>query len=250
MPMDVIDLRDFYGRPLGRVARSLIGQRIRTLWPEVKGLSVLGLGFATPYLGLFLGEAGRVIGLMPAQQGVLRWPSEGRSLTGLTDEKDLPLEDESMDRVLVVHGLEASEAMRAMLRQVWRVLAPGGRVIIVVPNRRGLWARREVTPFGQGQPFSRSQITQALRESMFSPADWETALFVPPFDWRPLMRSARAWERVGSLLWPRFSGVIIVEATKQIYAATPIRETKRIEAIRQRVRAIAPVSQGWPRKEG
>lgn len=250
MPMDVIDLRDFYGRPLGRVARSMIGQRIRTLWPDVKGLSVLGLGFATPYLGLFLGEAERVIGLMPAQQGVLRWPPEGRSLTGLTDEKDLPLEDESMDRVLVVHGLEASEAMRAMLRQVWRVLAPGGRVIIVVPNRRGLWARREVTPFGQGQPFSRSQITQALRESMFSPADWETALFVPPFDWRPLMRSARAWERVGSLLWPRFSGVIIVEATKQIYAATPIREVKRIEAIRQRVRAIAPVSQGWPRKEG
>ncbi len=136
--------------------------------------------------------------------------------------------------------------MRAMLRQVWRVLAPGGRILIVVPNRRGLWARREVTPFGQGQPFSRSQITQALRESMFSPADWENALFVPPFDWRPLLRSARAWERVGSLLWPRFSGVILVEATKQIYAATPIREPRRMEAMRQRVRAIAPVPRGWP----
>lgn len=248
MPMDVIDLRDFYGRPLGRVARLMIGRRIRSLWPDVKGLAVLGLGFATPYLGQFLGEAERVFGLMPAQQGVLRWPPEGRSLTGLADEKELPLDDESVDRVLVVHGLEASEAMRAMLRQVWRVLAPGGRILIVVPNRRGLWARREVTPFGQGQPFSRSQITQALRESMFSPADWENALFVPPFDWRPLLRSARAWERVGSLLWPRFSGVILVEATKQIYAATPIREPRRMEAMRQRVRAIAPVPRGWPRE--
>ncbi len=248
MPMDVIDLRDFYGRPLGRVARLMIGRRIRGLWPDVKGLAVLGLGFATPYLGQFLGEAERVFGLMPAQQGVLRWPPEGRSLTGLADEKELPLDDESVDRVLVVHGLEASEAMRAMLRQVWRVLAPGGRILIVVPNRRGLWARREVTPFGQGQPFSRSQITQALRESMFSPADWENALFVPPFDWRPLLRSARAWERVGSLLWPRFSGVILVEATKQIYAATPIREPRRMEAMRQRVRAIAPVPRGWPRE--
>jgi len=204
MPMDVIDLRDFYGRPLGRVARLMIGRRIRSLWPDVKGRSVLGLGFATPYLGQFLGEAERVLGLMPAQQGVLRWPPEGRSLTGLVDEKELPLDDESIDLVLVVHGLEASEAMRAMLRQIWRVLAPGGRILIVVPNRRGLWARRELTPFGQGQPFSRSQITQALRESMFSPSDWENALFVPPFDWRPLLRSARAWERVGSLLWPRF----------------------------------------------
>ncbi|HUD52340.1 class I SAM-dependent methyltransferase [Parvibaculum sp.] len=247
MPMDVIDLRDFYGRPLGRVARLMIGRRIRSLWPDVKGRSVLGLGFATPYLGQFLGEAERVLGLMPAQQGVLRWPPEGRSLTGLVDEKELPLDDESIDLVLVVHGLEASEAMRAMLRQIWRVLAPGGRILIVVPNRRGLWARRELTPFGQGQPFSRGQITQALRESMFSPSDWENALFVPPFDWRPLLRSARAWERVGSLLWPRFSGVILVEATKQIYAATPIREPRRMEAMRQRVRAIAPVPRGWPR---
>lgn len=248
MPMDVIDLRDFYGRPLGRVARLMIGRRIRSLWPDVKGRSVLGLGFATPYLGQFLGEAERVLGLMPAQQGVLRWPPEGRSLTGLVDEKELPLDDESIDLVLVVHGLEASEAMRAMLRQIWRVLAPGGRILIVVPNRRGLWARRELTPFGQGQPFSRSQITQALRESMFSPSDWENALFVPPFDWRPLLRSARAWERVGQLLWPRFSGVILVEATKQIYAATPIREPRRMEAMRQRVRAIAPVPRGWPRE--
>ena len=60
--MDVIDLRDFYGRPLGRVARGLIGRHIRVLWPNVKGLSVLGLGFATPYLGMFLGEAERVLG--------------------------------------------------------------------------------------------------------------------------------------------------------------------------------------------
>jgi len=237
--MDVIDLRDFYGRPLGRVARGLIGRHIRVLWPNVKGLSVLGLGFATPYLGMFLGEAERVLGLMPAQQGVLRWPAEGRCLTGLADEKELPLEDECIDRVLVVHGVEASESLRASLRQVWRVLTPGGKVLIVVPNRRGLWARREATPFGHGQPFSRSQITQALRENMFAPSDWEMALFVPPFEVRPLMRAANAWERLGGFLWPRFSGVILVEATKQIYAATPILEARRV--VRQRVRAIAPI---------
>jgi len=237
--MDVIDLRDFYGRPLGRVARGLIGRHIRVLWPNVKGLSVLGLGFATPYLGMFLGEAERVLGLMPAQQGVLRWPAEGRCLTGLADEKELPLDDECIDRVLVVHGVEASESLRASLRQVWRVLTPGGKVLIVVPNRRGLWARREVTPFGHGQPFSRSQITQALRENMFAPSDWEMALFVPPFEVRPLMRAANAWERLGGFLWPRFSGVILVEATKQIYAATPIPEARRV--VRQRVRAIAPI---------
>ncbi|ABS63198.1 Methyltransferase type 11 [Parvibaculum lavamentivorans DS-1] len=238
MNMDVIDLRDFYGRPLGRAAQYHISRRIRQIWPDVRGLNMLGLGFATPYLAPFLSEAQRVVGLMPARQGVLHWPPEGKSLTGLVDERELPLEDESMDRVLVVHGLEASESMRGMLRQIWRVLAPGGRVLIVVPNRRGLWARREATPFGHGQPFSRVQLTQLLRESMFSPSAWEVALFAPPFDWRPLLRSASAWERAGHILWPRFSGVIIVEATKQIYAATPLPVSRKVKA---RVRAIAPI---------
>jgi SAM-dependent methyltransferase len=238
MPMDVIDLRDFYGRPLGRVARRHISRRIEATWPDLRGLNVMGLGFATPYLGMFIGKAQRVVGLMPARQGVLHWPSVGKCLAGLVDEHELPLADESMDRVLVVHGLEASESMRVMLRQIWRVLAPGGRLLIVAPNRRGLWARREATPFGHGQPFSRSQLTQLLRESMFSPSAWEVALFAPPFDWRPLLRSASAWERVGHVLWPRFSGVILVEATKQIYAATPLPAAKNVA---QRVRALAPL---------
>lgn len=239
MNMDVIDLRDFYGRPLGRVARRFISQRVRRLWPNVTGLNVLGLGFATPYLGVFLNEATRVIGLMPARQGVMRWPSEGRCLTGLVDENELPLEDESMDRVLVVHGVEASESLRVMLRQIWRVLAPGGRVLIIVPNRSGLWSRREATPFGHGQPFSRRQIMQLLRESMFSPMGWDNALFVPPFDWRPVVRSANLWERVGYFLWPRFSGVILVEAVKQIYAATPA-------PVAQKVRRVQVIASGAP----
>jgi SAM-dependent methyltransferase len=242
MNMDVIDLRDFYGRPLGRVARRLIGARVRALWPNLTGQSVLGLGFATPYLGAYLKEATRVIGLMPARQGVTRWPSEGPSLTGLADENELPLEDESMDRVLVVHGIEASESLRIMLRQLWRVLAPNGRLLIIVPNRRGLWSRREATPFGHGQPFSRRQITQLLRESMFTPTGWDNALFVPPFDLRPLVRSANLWEQAGRFLWPRFSGVILVEATKQIYAATPV--TSQGNAKRVRVMASAPTGAG------
>lgn len=243
MHMDVIDLRDFYGRPLGRVAQHHIARRVEEIWPDVRGLNLLGLGFATPYLAPFLGTAQRVIGLMPARQGVMQWPADARCLTGLVDERELPLPDESMDRVLLVHGLEASESMRVLLRQIWRVLAPGGRVMIVVPNRRGLWARREATPFGHGQPFSRSQITQLLRESMFSPSCWEAALFVPPFDWRPLLRSAAAWERMGHMLWPRFSGVILVEATKQIYAATPLPATRKAAS---RVRAIAPLPAPTP----
>ncbi len=223
MHTDVIDLRDFYSRPLGRVSYRLINGQIHKLWPDVAGLNVLGLGYATPYLFPFIGKAERVLGFMPAAQGVLHWPSSGPSHTALVDECELPLDDETMERVLVVHGIEGSDNLRAMLRQIWRVLAPGGRLLIVVPNRQSLWARRETTPFGQGQPFSRGQITRLLRESMFSPCGWASTLYVPPVDWEPLLRSANVWERAGDLIWPRFAGVFLIEATKQIYAATPVK---------------------------
>lgn len=230
MHVDVVDLREFYARPLGGVVRRLIGARIRARWHDVTGLSVFGLGYASPYLAVFRGEAARVGALMPAAQGVIAWPAEGKRQTALVEENELPLPDSSVDRLLVVHSLETSETLRAMLREVWRVLSPQGRVLLVVPNRRGLWARFDATPFGQGQPYSRGQLAHMLRDALLTPLDWRHALYMPPFNWPILLRSAVAWERLGAILWPVFSGVLIVEATKQIYAAAVERERVRVRA--------------------
>ena len=48
MHLDVGDLQSFYDGQTGRIARRLITERLREVWPNVRGLSVLGLGFATP----------------------------------------------------------------------------------------------------------------------------------------------------------------------------------------------------------
>ncbi len=221
MHVDIFDLREFYARPLGAVVRRIVIRRLRARWGEVKGLDVFGLGYCAPYLEIFRGEAARVGALMPASQGVIAWPRNKPRLATLVLEDELPLTDASVDRMLVVHGVETTENTGALLREVWRVLAPGGRLILVVPNRTGLWARFDTTPFGNGRPYSRGQLTNLLREAMFAPLNWDQALHMPPFNWPVLLRSAIAWERVGAIFWPGFCGVNIVEATKQIYAATP-----------------------------
>jgi SAM-dependent methyltransferase len=164
---------------------------------------------------------------MPATQGVVNWPREGPNAVALVADDTLPLPDASVDRVLVVHALEATANERDQLREIWRVLVPGGRVILVVPNRQGIWARSEGTPFGYGRPFGRSQLTALLREAMFSPLGWTEALAVPPFRLRPMLRTGTNWERIGRVLWPAFAGVLIVEATKQLYQGIPARERKR-----------------------
>ena len=224
---DAIDSRDFYASALGAVARRMIHRRIRALWPDVNGMEVLGLGFATPYLGSFSGEASHTLAAMPAAQGVLHWPADGDGLTTLVNETDLPFPDVSMDRVLLVHALESTENVRPMMREVWRVLASGGRMIIVVPNRRGLWARFESTPFGRGLPYSSRQLSMLLRENMFTPYQTEKALFIPPTQSRMVLSSAPAIEEIGHRWFPAFAGVTIIEATKQIYAGHAQTKHKR-----------------------
>ncbi|MGE0725427.1 MAG: class I SAM-dependent methyltransferase [Alphaproteobacteria bacterium] len=235
MYSDVVDLRDFYRTPLGQVARRMIHRRIRQVWPDTTGMCVLGFGYATPFLAPFLDEANRVVACMPAGQGVLAWPPVGANRATVGDDGELPFPDLMFDRVLLVHALEASDQVRPLLRESWRVLAGGGRLMVVAPNRRGLWARRDMTPFGHGHPYSTGQLSRLLRDCMFTPTHATQALFVPPTRWRMLQRAAVAWERAGERWFTRFAGVVMIEAAKQIYAATPIqadaRRRRAVEAL-------------------
>jgi SAM-dependent methyltransferase len=227
MSIDVVDLRNFYSQRLGVVARRFVGRGIRSRWPDTAGQRVLGIGYATPYLGLFREEAERCLAFMPSYQGVVKWPTARPALSALVDENDLPLPDSGVDRVLLVHSLEMTQDAAALLREAWRVLASGGRLLAVVPNRRGLWARMDTTPFGNGRPYSRSQITHLLRETWFTPTGWGEALYVPPIARGWFLRSAVAWERTGATLSAPFAGVHIVEATKQVYRPIPARREMR-----------------------
>src|SRR5262249_19254533 len=129
--------------------------------------------------------------------------------------------------VVLVQGREVAQDSGALLREVWRVLAAGGRLLAVVPNRRGVWARTDATPFGHGRPYSRGQITSLLRETWFTPTGWGEALYVPPIAPTWVLRSAVAWERTGATMSAPFAGVHIVEATKQVYRAIPARRERQ-----------------------
>lgn len=234
MQLDVATLRDFYATPLGQIARRLLAHRIRAHWGTAAGETMASLGFGTPFVGAYRSEAKAFGAFMPAAQGALIWPPSGPILSSLADEGSLPLRDNSVDRLLVVHCLEVAEQVKPLLRELWRVLKPEGRLLVVVPNRRGLWAHVDTTPFGYGRPYSRSQIESLLTQSLFSPLSVSTALHVPPFDRSILVRSATAWERVGARLSPALGGVLIVEARKEMTA--PIKGTPaRAKALRDLV---------------
>jgi SAM-dependent methyltransferase len=217
MPVDSASLRRFYDSPRGQATRRYIARRLRAHLPNLRGKRLLGLGYATPYLRPFLGEAERVIAAEPVSGRATEWPHEARALSVTVEEQLLPFPDVFFDCAIVIHGLETAEGTRQFLREIWRVLTDDATLLIVAPNRVSFWAQLERTPFGSGRPFSRGQLQRLLEDNIFEIASWDSALFVPPFGMRA-PRLGRAWERAGQALWPRLSGVHIVEARKSFYA--------------------------------
>ncbi len=226
MRIDVTELRRFYTSPLGKVARRMLIRRLSALWPQARGLDMLGLGYAAPLLGPYVAEARSVIAAMPAAQGVECWPLDGLMRSVLCLEGETPFRDSQFDRVIVAHVLEETEALSAMLAEVRRITAPAGRVMVIVANRRGIWAQVESTPFGHGRSFSRTQLNVALRRADLEPVAWARAVYAPPWQLGPLLRAARSFERVGERVAPRFGGVLMVEAVKHV--VRPVRGTRAL----------------------
>jgi len=221
MTQEVHGLERFYATPAGAVTARLLRDRLRTVWPALPGQAVLGLGYASPYLRLWRAEAARCVCLVPDHLPRWRWPRSAASATAVGLEAALPFPDLLFDRVLLVHALEHAENARRVLREAWRVLRDDGRLLVVVPNRLGLWAQLERTPFGHGQPYSSRQLEALLRRQMFEVTRREAALFVPPFRSRLLLRGSSTCERLGGRLRLSPAGVAIMEARKDCFAGLP-----------------------------
>lgn len=226
MHMDIVDLRQFYSDNLGQMASQAVGTSLSAIWKPLSDERLIGLGFATPWLDRFAPDAERTIALMPAAQGANHWPSAQPNATALVFEEDLPLPDSSVDRILLVHALEHFENADEAMGELWRVLTPNGRLVIVVPNRRGVWSRLDHSPFGAGRPYSTGQLARLLRANMFTPTAWSDALHFPPSGRKFMMRLAPLIERFGRRFAPAFAGVLVVEATKKLYQGLPVKQRK------------------------
>ena len=219
MGIETPSVAQFYAGAQGATVRQLVQERLVALWPDLRGQIVLGLGYAAPYLPLWRATADRCIDASPA------WA--GAACGCAVAEEMLPLADLSVDRILLVHGLENADNARRLLREVWRVLKDDGRLLVVAPNRVGMWAHSERTPFGQGQPYSPGQVGRLLAASLFSVERRDSAVYVPPLRHPAVLRSAALFERAGRQLAPRFAGLTLAEAVKDTYAAIALQAPAR-----------------------
>ena len=242
MHLDVQDLRSFYYRTqLGRAAQRSIRDQVLSYWPDTKGQTVVGFGFAVPLLRPFLADARRVIALMPGPQGVMAWPQGLPNISVLCRETLWPIETGTVDRLVFLHGLETSENPSGILEEAWRVLTGEGRALFIVPNRSGLWSRRDATPFGFGRPYSTSQLEALLRRHAFQPERHGAALYQPPSEKRFWLKTGAIWDAAGHRVSATLAGgVLMVEAKKQVEAP---RRPGLPERVRRPLRVLDGIAQ-------
>lgn len=216
MYLDVQRLHNFYYRSaIGRVSQRAVRDQVLAFWPDAKQQSIGGFGFAVPLLRPYLSDARRVVALMPSQQGVMPWPAGMPNVSVLCEETLWPIENGRFDKLILMHGLETSERPSALLEECWRVLGPGGKALFIVPNRSGLWARSDATPFGFGRPYSMGQLAAQLRAHNFVPLRHTAMLYQPPSTRRFWMKTGRLWERMGRSVSALIAGgVLMVEVAK------------------------------------
>lgn len=235
MRQDAVTLERFYASPLGLAAARVLAGKLVDLWGDAKGLSMLGLGYAVPALEAFGAGPSRMVAAVPFDHGPVSWaPTERGNAAVAVGDPRLPFPDGLFDRVIVLHGLEETGDPRAYLREIWRITAPEGRIVLAAANRAGLWSRATQTPFGQGRPWTRSQLSNLLSGGLFQVTASSSALYMPPLAHGLVTSAAEGWEAIGRMLTPGFGGVVLIEAVKRLYAppaggaVAPLTERRRI----------------------
>ncbi|VAW02977.1 hypothetical protein MNBD_ALPHA06-530 [hydrothermal vent metagenome] len=211
---DVRELSQFYQTRLGKMVETCISRRLAALWPDIGDKDVLSVGYGSSFLPPWQTQARRLVNAMPARQGVEQWPAQGPVQSVLIDPLALPFADNCFDRILVAHFLEEAADPLASLFQLTDCLVSGGKMVLVLPHRIGLWAANSNTPFGHGRAYSYFQVLRLLEQTGLKCTARTQALFAPPYPWFAAPANTKAWERTGEIFWPFFGGALLVEAQK------------------------------------
>ncbi|WP_273787593.1 MULTISPECIES: class I SAM-dependent methyltransferase [Bartonella] len=240
--LDIVTLKDFYASALGLRVQKTLCDQLNLWWPDLTDKRIMGLGYALPYLSTLRERAQQCFAFMPASQGASPWPCAEQVATALVFEEDLPLPDASVDCILLVHALEYTENSFETLNEIWRVLAPNGHLIVIVPNRSGFWARNITTPFGYGEPYSRQQITRLFEKTNFVSGPIQEIVHYMPSTGYVSRLFSFFYEPFARYLLPYFGGLLMCQAQKRVYQGLLVqrRQSRRvfIPALSPQVRNI------------
>lgn len=161
------------------------------------------------------------------------------------DYRDLPLESNSVDLLVLPHVLEFSAHPHQILREVHRVLMPEGSVVIAGFNPWSLWGlhrmlgRREAYPWC-GRFIHLSRIKDWLALLGLDVDAGRTACYLPPFTQEKWLHRFRFMDAAGDRWWPIAGGTYFLHAVKRVRGMRIITPAWRDRAVAKKRLAAVP----------
>lgn len=139
----------------------------------------------------------------------------------------LPVQDSSVDCVLLPHVLDYSDRPHAILREVDRVLTAHGHLAILGFRPGGLWGIRRLVRGAELPPEAHQLLPERRLRDWLQLLDLRIHGIQPyffrwPFPGRRGGTSER-WEQRGRNWWPAFAACYILTAQKRVSTMTPVR---------------------------
>ncbi len=212
-------IKDFYETELGKIVQGNIASFIKEIWPSAENhlaqhQTILGFGNAAPYLSVF-NKNNLIFNLIINEH----LSTKSRGEISLDAEAKIPLAEDSIDKVIVIHCLEFQEDFENILKEIWHVLKPSGKVIFIIPNKNSLWSKLNFSPFFQGKSFSHIKIQKSISEYMFSILQIESTLHFFPNLYKIFPRILIKTDKISSKFC--LGGVILLEAEKRLISSVP-----------------------------
>ncbi|MBP9752871.1 MAG: methyltransferase domain-containing protein [Proteobacteria bacterium] len=219
MTYSVKDIRNFYQSNLGKSVKNQIEIQISECLPsDLKNQTILGIGYAVPYLDEMLSSDNTVLSFMSDTFGCHPWPNDTSSKVALIHDWLIPLQNHSVDYIILVHSVEFSTHIQSYFKEIWRILKRDGKLIVILPSRLSFWAMLENTPFGFGQPYTMGQAIHLLSNNGFVIEQQKRLLYGIPSQSTFLRSIFKVFEWIGPYLFKKFAGVNMVFATKKTFA--------------------------------
>lgn len=162
------------------------------------------------------------VDLLRASRIPLRVHAGPRGAVGLRmDFRDLPIDSNSVDLMVLPHTLEFSENPHQVVREVARVLRPEGHVIISGFNPLSLWGLRRGVRRHDDFPWNGRFIHLARVKDWFALVGLEIvagsmACYAPPCTEQKWLDRFGFMEKAGDRWWPIAGGVFFLQAIKRV----------------------------------
>jgi SAM-dependent methyltransferase len=227
----------FYLSFLGKAVSNILSHKILNLWKPINNSRIAAIGFCFPYLRSINKKTQRTFFLVPIGHGLHHFDVNNKNLTVSVNEYILPIDDLSLDRLLVIHSFEYLTDHNKFLREAWRSLDKNGEILIIVPNSFGLWRPYYKNNLSSLRTFSFSELNSLLLNNFFTPINFSNSLFFPPINNQLILDRANIFEKASKSFLKFFSGVIIVRARKN-YSTAILKEKKIIKRkVMQKIRS-------------